>query len=174
MVIAKNNQTHFNLAQQFKDHSISRKYKAIVWGIPNKKIIEGFIERHKVNRKKMSLNQNQRGKYSRTHIQILKTYEIASLIECKLETGRTHQVRVHMTSINCPLIGDKVYGKNKLNQFSKNQKTFNKFLMLKNFSRQALHAFHLGFIHPKTQKYVEFNKNQPKDMQDMLDLMLKY
>ena len=174
MVIAKNNESHYYLAEQFKDHSISRKYKSIVWGIPDNQIIEGYIERHKINRKKMSLNKNQKGKYSKTHVKIIRSFEIASLIECKLETGRTHQVRLHMTSINSPLIGDKVYGKSKINQFGKNKDTFNKFLILKNFSRHALHAYHLGFKHPKTKKYIEFNKELPLDMEDLLKLIVKY
>jgi len=174
MVIAKNNESHLNLAEQFKDHSISRKYKALVWGIPNIKTIEGYIERHKINRKKMALNQNEKGKYSKTNIKLLVSYEIASLIECQLKTGRTHQVRLHMTSINSPLVGDKIYGKNKINQFGKDKTNFNKFLILKNFSRHALHAFHLGFKHPKTNKYIEFNNNIPQDMQNLLDLIVKY
>ena len=174
MVVAKNNESHLNLAEQFKDHSISRKYKAIVWGIPNRKIIEGYIERHKINRKKMSLNQNEKGKYSKTNIKLISSYEIASLIECKLETGRTHQVRLHMTSINSPIIGDKIYGKSKINQFGKDKKTFNKFLILKNFSRHALHAFHLGFKHPKTNDYIEFNNDIPQDMKNLLNLIVKY
>lgn len=174
MVVAKNNDSHLKLSEQFKDHSISRKYKAIVWGIPDKKIIEGYIERHKINRKKMSLNQNGKGKYSKTHIQMIASYQIASLIECKLETGRTHQVRLHMTSINSPLIGDKVYGKSKINQFGKFKESFNKFLILKNFTRHALHAYHLGFKHPKSGIYIEFNNDLPKDMTDLLNLIVKY
>ena len=79
-----------------------------------------------------------------------------------------------MTSINSPLIGDKVYGKSKVNQFGKEKNNFNKFLILKNFSRQALHAYHLGFIHPKTNKYIEFNNELPQDMQNLLDLIVKY
>ena len=174
MVVAKNNDAHFKLAEQFKDHSISRRYKAIVWGLPKKQSIEGYIDRHKINRKKMSLNKNEKGKYSKTHIKLLKTYEIASLIECELETGRTHQVRLHMTSINSPLIGDKIYGKSKINQFGRNKAAFNKFLILKNFTRHALHAFHLGFKHPKTNVYIEFNSNLPKDMENLLNLIVKY
>ena len=174
MVIAKNDESHLSLAKQFKDHTISRKYKALVWGLPNKNIVEGYIDRHRVNRKIMSLNQNKKGKYSKTYIKIIKYYGIASLIECKLETGRTHQVRVHMTSINCPLVGDKTYGKSKINQFDKDKDNFNKFLILKNFSRQALHAYHLGFIHPKTNKYVEFNNDFPEDISNLLDLIVKY
>jgi len=174
MVVAKNNESHVNLADQFKNHSISRKYKAIVWGMPQKQTIEGHIERHKINRKKMSLNKNDKGKYSKTHIKLICSYEIASLVECKLETGRTHQVRLHMTSINSPLIGDKIYGKSKVNQFGKNKETFNKFLMLKNFSRHALHAFHLGLKHPKSNKYLEFNNELPLDMKNLLNLIIKY
>ena len=174
IVIAKNDETHVNLAEQFKDHSISRKYKAIVWGIPKNQIIEGYIERHKINRKKMSLNKINKGKFSKTNIKLIKAYEIASLIECKLETGRTHQVRVHMTSIKSPLIGDKVYGKNNINQVGKNKENFNKFMILKNFSRHSLHAYHLGFKHPKTKKYLEFNNEIPVDMENLLDLIVKY
>ena len=174
MVIAKNNEAHLKLAEQFKDHSISRKYKAIVWGTPNNQMIEGYIERHKVNRKKMSLNKNEKGKYSKTNIKLISSYKIASLVECSLETGRTHQVRLHMTSINSPLIGDKVYGKSKINQFGKNKDTFNKFLILKNFSRHALHAYHLGFNHPKSKKYIEFSNEIPTDMQNLINLIIKY
>ena len=174
MVIAKNNEAHLKLAEQFKDHSISRKYKAIVWGIPNNQMIEGYIERHKVNRKKMSLNKNEKGKYSKTNIKLISSYEIASLVECSLETGRTHQVRLHMTSINSPLVGDKVYGKSKINQFGKDKDTFNKFLILKNFSRHALHAYHLGFNHPKSKKYIEFTNEIPTDMQNLINLIIKY
>ena len=174
MVIAKNNEAHLKLAEQFKDHSISRKYKAIVWGIPNNQMIEGYIERHKINRKKMSLNKNEKGKYSKTNIKLISSYEIASLVECSLETGRTHQVRLHMTSINFPLVGDKVYGKSKINQFGKDKDTFNKFLILKNFSRHALHAYHLGFNHPKSKKYIEFTNEIPTDMQNLINLIIKY
>ena len=174
IVVAKNNYAHTTLAEQFKEHSISRKYKAIVWGAPSNQIIQGYIERHKVNRKKMSINQNEKGKFSKSKIKILNSYNIASLIECKLYTGRTHQIRLHMTSINSPLIGDKVYGKSKVNQFGRNEDTFNKFLILKNFCRHALHAYHIGFIHPKSKKYIEFNSVLPLDMQNLINLILKY
>ena len=117
LLIAKNNLSHLDLARQFKEHSITRKYYAIVWGIPNNQIIKGYIQRHRTNRKKMALNQSSNGKYSETSIKIKKSFEICSLVECTLKTGRTHQVRVHMNSINSPLIGDKLYGKNKKNRF---------------------------------------------------------
>ena len=174
LVVAKNNKSHINLAQQFKEHTISRKYKAIVWGVPNNQKIEGYIERHKINRKKMSLNKNGKGKFSKTKLKLIQSFKIASLIECKLETGRTHQIRVHMTSINSSIVGDKIYGKNNKNKFSKDPETYNKFLILQNFKRQALHAYHLGFIHPKTKKYIEFNEDLPSDISDLLKLLAKY
>ena len=174
MVIAKNNYTHLNLSEQFKSHTITRKYWALVWGIPNNQMIEGYIERHKINRKKMSLNKNGKGKYSKTEIVLKKNYQVASLVECTLFTGRTHQVRLHLTSINSPLVGDKIYGKNKVNQFGKNKDTFNKFMILKNFNRQALHAVHLGFIHPKQGKKMVFNSKLPEDITNLLSLLVKY
>ena len=174
MVIAKNDYTHLSLSEQFKLHTITRKYQALVWGIPNNQLIEGYIERHKINRKKMNLNKNGKGKYSKTEIILKKNYQIASLIECILFTGRTHQVRLHLTSINSPLVGDKTYGKSKVNQFGKNKDTFNKFMILKNFKRQALHAVHLGFIHPKQDKKMEFNSKLPEDITNLLDLLVKY
>ncbi|MDC6448164.1 RluA family pseudouridine synthase [Alphaproteobacteria bacterium] len=174
MVIAKNNFTHSNLADQFKLHSISRKYKALVWGIPNNQTIEGYIERHKVNRKKMSLNNKGDGRYSKTDIKLIQSFQNSSLIECKLHTGRTHQIRLHLTSINSPIVGDTAYGKNKISKYGLDNKTFNKFLILKNFTRQALHATHLGFFHPTLKKNVEFNSNLPIDMKNLIDLLLKY
>ena len=131
IIVAKNNESHFNLAKQFKEHTISRKYKAIVWGCPNDQIIEGYIERHRINRKKMSLNNNKNGKYSKTNIKLMKSFNIASLIECSLDTGRTHQIRVHMSSINSPIIGDKVYGKKNINKTENKRENINKFLILK-------------------------------------------
>lgn len=174
MVIAKNNVTHVDLADQFKLHSISRKYQAVTWGVPSNQIIEGYIERHKINRKKMSLNNKENGKFSKTGVKLIKSFNNSSLVECTLYTGRTHQIRLHLTSINSPIVGDEIYGKNKISQYGLNKKTFNKFLILKNFPRQALHAVHLGFFHPKLKKKMEFNSNLPEDIQNLLDLLLKY
>ena len=124
LVIAKNNLSHVDLAKQFKKHSITRKYYAIVWGVPQNQIIKGYIQRHKTNRKKMTLNKLNNGKYSETSIKIIQSFGICSLIECTLKTGRTHQVRVHMNSIHYPLIGDKLYGKNKVSSYAKDKKNF--------------------------------------------------
>ena len=174
IVVAKNNNIHIDLAKQFKDHSISRKYKAIVWGMPNSQEIVGYIERNKNNRKKMSLNNKGFGKYSKTDIKLEKTFGIASLIDCELHTGRTHQIRVHLTSKNSPVVGDKVYGKSKINQYGKDKTTFNKFMILKNFERQALHAYHLAFDHPKSKKRMNFDVDLPEDFKNLLELLVKY
>ena len=174
LVVAKNNNVHINLAEQFKEHTISRRYKAIVWGTPDNQSIEGYIERNRKNRKKMSLNNKGFGKYSKTDIKLEKTFGIASIIDCYLHTGRTHQIRVHLTSKNSPIIGDKVYGKSKINQFGRDKNTFNKFMILKNFNRQALHAYHLGFDHPISKKRMNFDIEIPEDFKNLIELLLKY
>ena len=174
VVIAKNNTAHINLAEQFKDHSISRRYKAIVWGSPDSQMIEGYIERNKKNRKKMSLNNKGYGRYSKTIIKLEKSYGIASIVDCELHTGRTHQIRLHLTSKNCPIVGDKIYGRSKINQFGKDKKNINKFMILKNFERQALHAYHLGFEHPISKKRMNFDVELPEDFRNLIDLIVKY
>mgnify|MGYP005664370193 FL=1 len=174
LVVAKNNNVHINLAEQFKEHTISRRYKAIVWGTPDNQSIEGYIERNRKNRKKMSLNNKGFGKYSKTDIKLEKTFGIASLVDCHLHTGRTHQIRLHLTSKNSPIIGDKIYGKSKINQFGKDKNTFNKFMILKNFERQALHAYHLGFDHPTSKKRMDFDIEIPEDFNNLIELLLKY
>ena len=174
LVVAKNNNVHINLAEQFKEHTISRRYKAIVWGTPDNQSIEGYIERNRKNRKKMSLNNKGFGKYSKTDIKLEKTFGIASIVDCHLHTGRTHQIRLHLTSKNFPIIGDKIYGKSKINQFGKDKNTFNKFMILKNFERQALHAYHLGFDHPRSEKRMDFNIEIPEDFKNLIELLLKY
>ena len=172
LVVAKNNNVHINLAEQFKEHTISRRYKAIVWGTPDNQSIEGYIERNRKNRKKMSLNNKGFGKYSKTDIKLEKTFGIASLVDCHLHTGRTHQIRLHLTSKNSPIIGDKIYGKSKINQFGKDKNTFNKFMILKNFERQALHAYHLGFDHPSSKKRMNFDIEIPEDFKHLIELLL--
>ena len=105
---------------------------------------------------------------------MIKSFNNSSLIECKLYTGRTHQIRLHLTSINSPIVGDEIYGKSKISKYGLDKKNFNKFLILKNFQRQALHAVHLGFFHPKLKKNMQFNSDLPEDMENLLDLLIKY
>ena len=122
----------------------------------------------------MSFNNKKKGKFSKTEIKLIKSFENSSFIECSLHTGRTHQIRLHLTSINSPIVGDEIYGKSKTSKYGLDKKNFNKFLILKNFQRQALHAVHLGFFHPTLKKEMQFNSKLPKDMTNLLDLLLKY
>ena len=173
LVVAKNNYAHEELSIQFKKHTIKRKYFSLVWGLPKKKFINGFIGRHRVNRKKMSMVNKNNGKYSETHIKILKNLEICSLIECELKTGRTHQIRVHLNSIGNSVVGDKIYG-NKKKLTKKNDSNYYKFLILNNAYRQALHAYFIGFNHPVTKKYIEFKSDLPQDFSNLLNYLSKY
>ena len=174
LVITKNNFSYLDISNQFKNHTIVRKYHAVVWGVPQNQIIKGYIKRHKINRKKMAYNKSGEGKYSETLINLKKNYNNCSLIECTLKTGRTHQIRLHMSYTNFPVVGDQVYGNNKINRYGKDTKNFNKYLFLKNFQRQALHAYVLGFVHPTTKKYVEFKSELPEDMLKLLEFVVKY
>lgn len=149
LVIAKNDDVHNKLAEQIKNHTVVRKYIALVWGVINEDsaTIDAPIGRDKNNRKKMCVTADN-SKEAITHIKVLKRYNNATLIECKLETGRTHQIRVHMEYINHPVVNDPVYGNKKL---------------LDHDFGQMLHAKTLGFIHPITNEYLEFNSNVPEE-----------
>ena len=176
LVVAKNNFTHANLTQQFSEHSISRKYLALIWGITRPLVgkIETLITRNKKNRQLMSVS-DIRGKKSVTHYKTIKTFNIKdvpkiSLMEFTLETGRTHQIRVHMAFKRNPILGDKQYGKKNI-KFKKINKEFEKTLKLLN--RQALHAKTIGFVHPRQNKFMSFDSDLPKDFKKMLDLLNK-
>ena len=155
LVVAKNDLAHQGLAKQFEVHSIERVYDAFVWGlVPEKGRIEGNIGRSNTNRQKMALVK-QGGKSAVTHFERVDAYGVlASHVKCHLETGRTHQIRVHMTSIQHPLIGDELYG-----HVVKNAPDDIRF-----FPRQALHAGLLGFIHPITGEKMFFNADIPEDL----------
>ncbi|HIS91167.1 MAG TPA: RluA family pseudouridine synthase [Candidatus Faecisoma merdavium] len=146
LMIAKNDKAHEFLAKQLSEKTTHRKYIALVWGVINNDTgtIDAPIGRDINDRKKMSITAD--GKEAITHFKVLERYKTATLIELKLETGRTHQIRVHMNYINHPVVNDPVYGKRKL---------------IDN-TGQCLHAKELGFIHPKTKKYMEFNVELPE------------
>ncbi|MFM9852427.1 MAG: RluA family pseudouridine synthase [Sphingomonadaceae bacterium] len=159
MVVAKTDRAHEGLAKQFADHSIIRRYHAIVSGRPmrDEGTIDAPLARSTANRKKMAVVDDGRGKRAVTHYKLITPLKNAALVECRLETGRTHQVRVHMSSIGHPLLGDPVYGR--ISQ------THRETLGALNFARQALHAAVIGFIHPVDRKNLTFESKMPLDMQ---------
>ena len=165
LVVAKTDVAHEGLARQFAARSIDRRYLAIVSGVP--KASEGKIDaplaRSATNRKKIAIVEGSRGKRAVTHWKRLEVLSDAALVECRLETGRTHQVRVHMASIGHPLLGDPVYGRA--------GKTQGKLLRELQFHRQALHAAELGFIHPVTKRRLSFSSPMPTDMQELFNAL---
>ena len=154
LVVAKNNDAHNGLAKQFKDHSITRKYLALVVGNISEATgeIDLPIGRDPKSRTKMAVIKN--GKQARTHYRVLENFDGYTLVECRLETGRTHQIRVHMQYIKHPLVGDPLYG-SKSKRFP--------------LDGQYLHAGVLGFLHPRTNKYIEFSSNLPAYFQETLN-----
>jgi len=168
MVATKNDMAHNHLAAQFKEHSINRRYIALVHGrvAEAQGCVDQPIGRHPVQRKKMS-SKGRGGRRAVTHWKLLRSYELdhLSLLELKLETGRTHQIRVHFSEMNLPLVGDPVYG-NRSRAAAIGDVAIRQLLV--KFSRQALHARLLGFIHPRTGEYLEFCTPIPADLADIL------
>lgn len=154
LIVCKNDESHVAIAEQIKEHSCNRIYVGIVCG--NVKEDEGTIDapigRHPVDRKKMAINEKN-GKPAVTHYKVLKRFGKYTYMQFKLETGRTHQIRVHMASIGHPLLGDELYSKN---------------CPFKNLQGQTLHARTIGFIHPRTREYMEFSAPLPKYFDDLL------
>lgn len=163
MVAAKTDRAHEGLAQQFAAHSILRSYRAVVSGTPRPLAgrIEGAIGRSNVNRKKMAVVEEGRGKHAVTHYKVLKPLKSAALVECRLETGRTHQVRVHMSSIGHALLGDPVYGRT--------PSSLRPLLDELEFRRQALHAAELGFVHPVNGETLQLFSAIPADMTALIE-----
>ena len=161
LVVAKTDVAHEGLAKQFAAHSIERRYLAIVGGLP--KVDQGTIDaplaRSSTNRKKIAIVGAHRGKRAVTRWRRVEVLKDAALIECRLETGRTHQVRVHLASIGHPLLGDPVYGRT--------GGIHGKMLKELGFQRQALHAAQLGFTHPVTKNRLSFSSAMPPDMQEL-------
>ena len=161
LVVAKTDVAHAGLAKQFAAHSIDRRYLAIVSGVPKAAAgtVDAPLARSAANRKKIAIVEDGRGKRAVTHWKRLQVLKDAALVECRLETGRTHQVRVHMASIGHPLLGDPVYGRGK----SVHRQLLNQL----DFDRQALHAAGLGFVHPVTKALLSFESALPSDMQEL-------
>jgi len=167
LVIAKNDIAHHFLSEQFAEHSVERTYIAVVYGIlPNLNgRIEGNIIRSKFDRKKMSITSTG-GKYAVTNYKTLEIFsKAASLVQCNLETGRTHQIRVHLSSLGNALIGDKVYVKNKKTEIPLPSEVKN---YVNSFPRQALHAKTLGFVHPRSKEFMQFDSDLPNDMAELI------
>jgi 23S rRNA pseudouridine1911/1915/1917 synthase len=162
LVVAKNDVAHEGLAKQFAAHSIDRRYLAIVSGVPlaSEGVVDAPLARSSMNRKKIAIVEGHRGKRAVTHWKRLQVLRDAALVQCRLETGRTHQVRVHMASIGHPLVGDPVYGRS--------GRTHGKLLKELGFHRQALHAAELGFTHPVTKRSLAFSSAMPPDMQELM------
>jgi 23S rRNA pseudouridine1911/1915/1917 synthase len=161
MVAAKTDVAHEGLSAQFARHSIDRRYLAIVAGIPNPPSgsVDAPLARSSANRQKMAIVAEGRGKRAVTHYRLVTPLKEAALVECRLETGRTHQVRVHMTSLGHPLLGDPAYGRTR----TAHRELLNRL----NFQRQALHAAELGFVHPVTKADLSFKSALPSDMQEL-------
>nr|MBC7612639.1 RluA family pseudouridine synthase [Pseudopedobacter sp.] len=177
LLISKNEKAMTYLAKQFYDHSITRQYLALVWGdLAEDGTVSGYIGRSAKDRKVMDVyDDEEKGKWSVTHYKILERFNYVTLVQCELETGRTHQIRAHMQHIGHPLFNDAPYGGDKIRKgtiFAKyKQFVENCFEII---PRQSLHAKTLGFMHPKTKKYVHFETELPDDFAQVLEKWRNY
>ena len=174
VVIAKNNESHENLSKQFSDHTITRVYQLLIWGKlrPSKGKIDTFITRSSKNRQLMEVSSSK-GKRAITNYKTIEVYEndktpTLSLVECKLETGRTHQIRVHMTHMGNSIVGDDKYKKKykKLKNIDMGLES-----LISKLNRQFLHAKTLGFIHPKTNEEMIFSSILPQELNNLLKML---
>jgi 23S rRNA pseudouridine1911/1915/1917 synthase len=170
LVVAKSPEMLSKLGAQFADHSIERTYWCIVWGQPSAEgTIDEPIGRSKRDRKVMAVVKPEDGKRAVTHYKVLEYFDHLALVEVRLETGRTHQIRVHMAHISHPVLGDTVYGGDRIRYGSPagNRKTFFENIF-KHLGRQCLHAKTLGFVHPASGEFVRFDSEIPGDFRDAL------
>lgn len=170
MVVAKNDHAHQKLTEQFSDRSLSRTYQTIVWGVPNplEGEIEGAIGRHPRSRQKMAIVPE--GKEALTYYETLEVFHTyASLVQCRLATGRTHQIRVHMSYCGYPVLGDPLYGRRR--QPSLKEWGEGVIGKIQDFDRQALHAVEIKFKHPRTGKRMKFSAPLPADMIEIIDVL---
>ncbi|UFS72748.1 RluA family pseudouridine synthase [Geomonas sp. RF6] len=169
IVVAKSDRAHLSLAEQFKEHTIKRVYLALVYGSPktDRGKIESTIGRHPVDRKKMC-GKARHGKHAVTHWRVLARYAGVTLMQMRLETGRTHQIRVHLSESGFPLLADEVYGGGSRLATIKDPVLRR---LVKDLGRHALHAKTLGFLHPVTGEYLEFDTDIPADMAAIVDYL---
>ena len=178
MVVARNDNALTKLSLQFANRSIKREYIALVWGDlkDDKGTIKGSIGRNKKNRKLMTVfTESSEGKHAVTHFTVLERFRYVTLIKCQLETGRTHQIRVHMKYIGHPLFNDNEYGGDKIlrgTTFSKYKQFVNN--CFKILPRQALHAIKLSFVHPNSGKVIQFETDLPSDLKNVINKWRKY
>ncbi len=171
LIVAKDEWVHAQLAKQFANHSIERTYIAICWGIfkEHKGEVIGNITRSKKDRKIFTVSFSE-GKHAHTFYEVIEEFEFASLVKLNLKTGRTHQIRVHMSYINHPVFGDPTYGGRKIVYGASLPKIKNRVdNLLSVISRQALHAMSIGFVHPRSNKKLYFDSSLPADMQNVID-----
>ena len=171
LVVAKNDKAHTFLSEQFVSRKISRTYQAIVWGGPQEPegTFTGNIGRSNRDRKLMAVVEDDRGKSAITHYKVIEYFDHLSMVEVKLETGRTHQIRVHFSHFNHPVFGDTVYGGDNV-RYGPNSGSRKKMFehLIGKLQRQCLHAKTLGFIHPETREHMEFECDLPGDFSNVL------
>ena len=178
LAVAKNDEAQLRLAKQFFDHSIDRRYQAIVWGniSEDEGTVDGNICRDPSDRVSFTVTDDpDKGKRAVTHYRVLERFGFVTLVECKLETGRTHQIRVHMSHLGHPIFGDERYGGTEIRKgtiYSKYKQFIRNCFEI--CPRQALHAKTLGFVHPATKKWIQFDSVLPEDMAALLDKWRKY
>ena len=178
LAVAKNDEAQLRLAKQFFDHSIERRYNAVVWGdMPEDEgTVEGFIGRDPSDRLRFkSVEDEDHGKRAVTHWRVLERFGFVTLVECKLETGRTHQIRVHMSQMGHPIFNDERYGGAEIRKgtiYAKYRQFIQNCFAL--CPRQALHARTLGFAHPRTGQWLQFDSALPEDMTALLDKWRRY